>query len=110
MNMTTRNVLDHHLQAFFEGIDPLMQDFTEASTLMTADATYHGLTEIRNFYQHMLQTLPAGFQPAVKIQHTEVSGDAAFIVWNALPWYPFCTDTFIVQNEKIIYQTFAAHS
>ena len=106
--MTTQAVLEHHLHAFFEGLDPVMEDFTEASIVITPDTTCHGLDEIRQFYQSLIDNLPDGFAQAVNIDDKKIVGEVAFLVWQAKPWFPFCTDTFVVKNGKIQYQTFAA--
>lgn len=108
MPTSTQTVLEHHLHAFYEGIDPLMADFTNESVVITHDATYRGLAEIRAFFAALLRALPEGFAQAVKIKRQEIAGDVAFLLWEARPWFPFCTDTFVVRDGKIAYQTFAA--
>ncbi|MCC6075873.1 nuclear transport factor 2 family protein [Pseudomonas sp. GCM10022188] len=108
MPTSTAAVLEHHLEAFYQGIDAIMEDFTDVSVIITASATYRGLGEIRAFFSALLDGLPAGFDEAVKITRQEVVGEVAFLVWEARPWFPFCTDTFVVRNGKIAYQTFAA--
>lgn len=108
MQLSTQAVLEHHLEAFYQGIDAVMDDFTDESVIITSDATYRGLGEIRAFFTALIEGLPAGFDDAVKITRQEVVGEVAFLVWEANPWFPFCTDTFVVRNGKIAYQTFAA--
>ncbi|MNF95409.1 hypothetical protein D3C84_781600 [compost metagenome] len=110
MQISTQAVLEHHLEAFYQGIDAVMEDFTDASVIITASATYCGLDEIRAFFTALLDGLPAGFDEAVKITRQEVVGEFAFLLWEARPWFPFCTDTFVVRDGKIAYQTFAAVS
>ncbi|MNZ59304.1 hypothetical protein D3C78_773360 [compost metagenome] len=108
MQLSTQAVLKHHLEAFYEGIDAVMDDFSDASVIITSEATYRGLAEIRAFFTALIEGLPEGFDEAVKISRQEVVGEVAFLVWEAKPWFPFCTDTFVVRNGKIAYQTFAA--
>ena len=108
MQLSTQAVLKHHLEAFYEGIDAVMDDFSDASVIITSEATYRGLAEIRAFFTALIEGLPEGFDEAVKISRQEVVGEVAFLVWEAKPWLPFCTDTFVVRNGKIAYQTFAA--
>lgn len=108
MQLSTQAVLEHHLDAFYQGIDAVMDDFTDESVIITPDATYRGLGEIRAFFTALIAGLPAGFDDAVKITRQEVVDEVAFLVWEANPWFPFCTDTFVVRNGKITYQTFAA--
>jgi hypothetical protein len=35
--------------------------------------------------------------------------ELGYIVWEAAPWIRLGTDTFVVQNGKIVLQTFAAY-
>ena len=109
MPASIQGVLEHHLNAFYQGIDPLMEDFTDESVVITHDATYRGLAEIRMFFTRLIQGLPEGFDEAVKIKRHEIVGEVAFLLWEAGPWFPFCTDTFVVRDGKIMYQTFAAY-
>lgn len=108
MQLSTQAVLKHHLEAFYEGIDAVMDDFSDESVIITSEATYRGLAEIRAFFTALIDGLPEGFDEVVKISRQEVVGEVAFLVWEAKPWLPFCTDTFVVRNGKIAYQTFAA--
>ncbi len=86
-----------------------MQDFTDDSVLITHDATYHGLAEIRQFYAAFFKGLPEGFWESFKMNRQEVVGDVAFILWEAKPWLLLATDTFVVRNGKFLFQTFAAY-
>ena len=107
---STQATLDHHLQAMGEGIDALMQDYTEDSVVITPDATLRGLAEIRAFGTAFLEALPAGFWDTFKINRTEVAGEVAYILWEAKPSFPLGTDTYVVRDGKIVYQTFAAYT
>lgn len=109
MLTSTQTLIAHHLQAFSEGVDALMQDFTEESVVMTRDASYRGLAEIRRFYTDLIDGLPEGFEEAEETTRSEIDGEVAFLVWHARPWYPFCSDTFVVRDGKIAYQTFTAY-
>lgn len=46
----TEAVLRNHLRAATLGADAVMRDYTEESVLITHDATYRGLAEIRRFF------------------------------------------------------------
>ena len=107
---STQATLDHHLQAIGEGIDALMQDYTEDSVLITPDATHRGLADIRGFFTAFMEGLPAGMMDSFKLNRTEVAGEVAYIIWEAKPWFPLGTDTFVVRDGKIVYQTFAAYT
>jgi hypothetical protein len=43
------------------------------------------------------------------IKRQEIVGEVAFLLWEAKPWFPFCTDKFVVRDGKIKYQTLAAY-
>jgi ketosteroid isomerase-like protein len=107
---STQATLDHHLQAVAEGIDATMQDFTEDSVVITPDATFRGLAEIRAFFTAFVESLPAGIWDAFKLNRSEVAGEVAYIVWEAKPWFPLGTDTFVVRDGKIVYQTIAVYT
>jgi hypothetical protein len=108
--MTTEAVLRNHLQAARIGVDAIMQDYTDQSVLITHDATYRGLAEIRRFFTALFQELPAGFFDTVTMQRQEIVGEVAYILWQREPVITQATDTFVVRNGKILVQTFAAYS
>jgi hypothetical protein len=85
MSPSTQTVLEHHLHAFQEGVDPVMDDFSDDSVLMTHDATYRGLAEIRAFFTALIDGLPEGFYEAINIKRQEVVGEVAFLLWEAIP-------------------------
>jgi hypothetical protein len=64
MPASTQAVLWHHLHAFYQGIDPLMEDFTDDSVVISHDATSKSLAEIRTFFAGLIQGLPEGFADA----------------------------------------------
>ena len=110
MANSTQAALEHHLGAFAEGIDALLQDYTEDSVIITPDATHRGLAAIRGFFTAFIEGAPDGFWDAFTMKRQEVSGEVAYIVWEANPWFPLATDTFVVREGKFAYQTFAAYS
>jgi ketosteroid isomerase-like protein len=107
---STQSTLEHHLQAFGEGIDSIMQDYTEDSVVVIPEATYRGLEEIRTFFTAFVESLPEGIWDAFQMNRQEVVGEVAYILWEAQPWIPLGTDTFVVRDGKIMYQTFAAYA
>ncbi len=110
MSTSTQAVLEHHLQAFGEGVEAIMADYTDDSVVITPDATYRGLDEIRGFFIAFVEALPEGFLDAFTLKRQEVVGEVAYILWEANPWFPLGTDTFVVREGKIAFQTFAAHA
>lgn len=110
MTTSTEAVLERHLQAAKDGVDGFMRDFAEESVVITQEATYRGLGEIRKFYTAFVDGLPNGFWEATKINRQEVVGEVAYILWEAKPWLLFATDTLVVRNDKILFQTYSAYT
>jgi hypothetical protein len=106
--MSTEAVLRNHLRAAKVGVDAVMQDYTDESVLITHDATYRGLAEIRHFFTALFNELPAGFFDAMKMNRQEIIGEVAYILWERKPIISRATDTFVVRNGKILFQTFTA--
>ena len=106
--MSTQAVLQNHLQAARIGVEAVMQDYTDHAVLITHEATYRGLAEIRGFFTALFKDLPAGFFDAIKMHRQEIVGEVAYILWERKPQIPYATDTFVVRNGKILVQTFAA--
>ena len=64
---STGAVLQNHLRGARVGVDAVMDDYTEQSVLMTHDATYRGLAEIRKFFTTLFRDLPKGFFEGMRI-------------------------------------------
>ena len=106
----TRKVLQHHWEAFQANeLEATMADYTEQSILVTPDKTYHGLAEIRANFVAAFGAFTKG-SASLKLNKTVVTRDIGYIIWEATtPKFnlTFATDTFIIQNGKIISQTYA---
>ena len=107
---STQEVLDHHLQAFGEGLESILSDYDENSTVLSQQGNFHGMAEITAFFTAFVQSLPEGFMAKFNLTNSTVDGEVAYITWEALPWFPLGTDTFVIRDGKILYQTFAAHA
>ena len=103
----TQAVVEHHLGAVAEGMDALMGDFTDQSVIITPDATFTGIAEIRGFFEAFVAGLPEGFMDSFKVTKTVYVGEIGYILWEAKPWFVMGTDTFTVRDNKIMVQTFA---
>jgi hypothetical protein len=107
---TTQSVLDHHMKSFqANDLEATLADYTEESVLITPDKTYKGLAEIRDNFIFAFSVLPKD-STILKMNKSVVVKDVAYVVWEAdAPKLKFgyCTDTFIVQNGKIVRQTYA---
>jgi hypothetical protein len=102
---STVAVLKNHLRAATVGVEAVMDDYTEQSVLITHEATYRGLAGIRSFFTALFRDLPSGFFESMKIRREEVVGEVAYILWDREP-FSQATDTFVVRDGKIVFQTF----
>jgi hypothetical protein len=107
---TTKQVLEHHWNAFkANDLEATMADYTEASVLITPDKTYKGLAEIRENFVNAFAAFPKD-STTMKLQKSIVQQDVGYIIWDAVtPKFKlsYATDTFIIQNGKIVRQTYA---
>src|SRR6266403_1520753 len=86
-----------------------MADYTAESRFFTPDGLLRGSEAIRRFYVRLFEEFA---QPGMSFEmlRQEVDGDTAYLVWKAETAdnrFELGTDTFIVQNGKIVTQTFA---
>lgn len=106
----TRQVLQHHWDAFqANDLEGTMLDYTEESVLITPDKTYRGLDEIRSNFVAAFAAFPRD-SSTLTLNKSVVSGDVGYILWEAsAPAFnlTYATDTFIIQNGKIIRQSYA---
>ncbi|OOG27200.1 hypothetical protein B1C78_04265 [Thioalkalivibrio denitrificans] len=108
MSSSTQTVLDNHLQATGIGIDAIMEDFGETSVLITEETIYRGPDEIRHFFNTLFESLPDTFIERFTVTRREIVDEVAYIVWEAKPWVERATDTFVVRDGRIRFQTFTA--
>ena len=105
---STQDVFAHHLQAFAQGLDALVSDYAESSSIVLQAGTITGLAGIRQFFDAFLKDLQPGFLGAFRIQRQTVCGDVANLVWEAKPFVAMATDTLLVRDARIHVQTFTA--
>jgi ketosteroid isomerase-like protein len=107
---TTLDVLTHHLNCFGKGdLNGMMADYAAESKFFTPDGLLRGSEAIRRFFARLFEEFA---KPGMSLEmlRKEVDGDTAYIVWKAETAdnrFELGTDTFIVQNRKIVTQTFA---
>lgn len=107
----TAAVLENHLIGFgLRDVDRILDDYTESSILVTPEGVFIGLNEIEAYYENLLPAFPVdGTVFEIDIQHVEE--DIAYIVWHAETpalSVPLGSDSFVVQDGKIMRQTFVA--
>ena len=107
---TTKQVLDHHWEAFKENdLEETMKDYTEESILVTPDATYTGLEQIRTNFINAFKAFPKQ-STEFTLDKSVVAKDIGYILWKSkTPTFnlTYATDTFIIRDGKIVRQTFA---
>jgi ketosteroid isomerase-like protein len=109
--MSTRSVVEHHLQAFGDGdVDATLADYTEESILITQRGVVRGMSALRAVFEELYSGL---FKPGTfefTVDGLEVEGELAHLVWHMTGEaadIPFATDTYVVRDGKIAGQTFA---
>jgi ketosteroid isomerase-like protein len=107
---STKDVLDHHLSCFGEGnLEGILSDYAPGAVVFTPDGPLKGADAIRPMFEAMF----AEFEKpgaAFTMEQQSVEGDYAFILWTAETAdnvYEVATDTFVVQDGKIVAQSFA---
>lgn len=106
----TREVLDHHWETFLANdLDGVMEDYSEASILVTPSGTYKGLEEIRGNFVNAFKAFPTQ-EATLTLTESRVVNDIGYILWEAnTPGFnlSYATDTFIIRDGKIVRQTYA---
>jgi ketosteroid isomerase-like protein len=107
----TEAILNHHMESFnASDLDAVMSDYSEDSVIHSQLGSVKGLAQIRKFFGDFLGSLPDGALRDMEMLHTKVDGDVAFIVWKMPPRMKMGSDTFLIQNGKIIAQTVVAYT
>ena len=106
---STKDVVDNHLKCFGDGdLKGLLSDYAPGAVLFTPDGPLRGTDAIRPLFQAMIaEFAKPGSVFQMKMQSAE--GDYAYILWTAETAdnrYELGTDTFVVQNGKIVAQSF----
>lgn len=105
----TETVVRRHLQAFTEqqGIAAIVSDYNDDARFVSEAKIYRGKGEIGNFFAEFIGSLPPGAIERFSLRSLRVEGDLAYITWDIDGTVPLGTDTFVVENGKIVLQTFA---
>jgi ketosteroid isomerase-like protein len=108
---STKDVLEHHLKCFGQGnLEGILEDYSPDAVLFMPTGPLKGLQGIKPVFQAIFSEFgKPGTRFALHQQCVE--GDYAYILWSAETadnLYDAATDTFVVRNEKILAQSFAA--
>lgn len=107
----TQAVLMHHLGAFGERkMDDILADYTAESVLLTQQGEMIGAEGVKPLFEALFTEFG---KKGVKFEMGKmiVEGDIAMITWSAETpdnKYEWATDTYIIRDGKIVYQTLAA--
>lgn len=106
----TKEILDRHWSTFqANDLDGVMADYAEESVLITPDHTYKGLAEIRENFVKAFAAFPKD-STTFQLDKSIVDRDVAYIIWQATSptvKISYGTDTFIIDDGKIVRQTYA---
>jgi len=108
---STTDVLEHHLKCFGAGdLEGILADYSSDAVLFTPAGLLKGPDAIKPVFQALFSEFSKpGASFKVNLQCIE--GYYAYILWNAETAdnvYDAANDTFVVQNGKIVAQSFAA--
>ena len=109
--LTTTDVLDQHLKSFGRNdLDGVLADYSSDAVLFIPGRSLKGPNAIKSFFHALLAEF-AKPGATFSLGQQCVDGDYAYILWSAETAdnsYEAATDTFVVQNGKIVAQSFAA--
>jgi ketosteroid isomerase-like protein len=106
---STKEVLDNHLKCFGEGdLKGILSDYAPGAVLFTPDGPLRGADAMSPLFQALIAEF--GKPGAVfSMKQQSVEGEYAYILWTAETAdnvYEVGTDTFVVQDGKIVTQSF----
>jgi len=108
---STKDVIDHHLKCFGEGdLQGILSDYAPEAVLFTPAGPLKGEEAIRPLFQAMLAEFgkPGA---AFNLKQQFIKADYGYILWTAETAdnvYELGTDTFVVQDGKIVAQSYAS--
>jgi len=107
--VTTKDVLQNHLEAFGRGdMDGVLSDYAADAVLFTKDKTLKGVDAIRPLFVGLIAEF-AKPGSTFNMKRQVVEGDYAYILWTAETAdniYELATDTFVIKGGKIVAQSF----
>jgi len=101
----TEIAVQEYLHALGQGVDKVIDGYSEDATILTPEGSIQGLKSIRNYYELFTQdTLPL-LAASYALSRFDVVGEAAYLIWSAAPSIPMGTDTFLIHKGKIVLHT-----
>jgi ketosteroid isomerase-like protein len=108
----TETVVRNHLQAFLEqkSVAAIVSDYDDDAHFYSEAKIYRGKQEIHDFFKDFIASLPTQAIERFALRSLQVDRNIAYITWCIGSDIPLGTDTFVVDNGKIISQSFAMYS
>ena len=108
---STKDVLDHHLKCFGEGnLEGILADYSSDAVVFMPTGPLKGPDAMKPVFQTIFSEFAKPGASFVMHQQC-IDGDYAYILWSAETadnYYEVASDTFVVQDGKIVAQSFAA--
>ena len=105
--LTTQQVWDHHITAWNDrDVDAIVADYTDDSVVIILDKQYRGKSEIKGLFLDLFKLFDRAEEH--EIDEAVVLGKLVYITWRTKVdgvSYPLGTDTFVIEDGKITYQT-----
>ncbi|GAB1542822.1 hypothetical protein NUACC21_54960 [Scytonema sp. NUACC21] len=107
----TQRVWQEHIDAWdARDLNAIMEHYSEESIMILNNSTVRGTFGIRNVFANLFKLFDSGEN---KIEPAVIEGEVIYIIWNFQPQAEkgksyFGTDSFVVQNGIIKYQTIAS--
>lgn len=108
----TETVVRNHLQAFLggKGVAAITADYHEDARFYSEAKVYRGKQDIGDFFTDFVASLPEGGLGRFTLRSLRVDENIAYITWSVGDEIPLGTDTFVLDDGKIVSQTFAMHA
>ena len=110
--MGTREIVEQHLEALKAAeLEAVLEHYAEDAVLITGGSVYRGHDGLEEVFRPALEAMFAPPGSSFTLDSLTVDGAHAMIMWRmSFPGgeVTFGTDTFVVRDGKIVFQTGAA--
>src|SRR3954452_12174610 len=108
----TETVVRNHLQAFLEqkGLAAILNDYDENARFFSEVKIYQGEKAIYAFFMDFIGSLPAGGVDHFSLRSERFDGNIASTTGSSGSDIAMGPDTLVVNNGKIVSQTFAMYA
>jgi hypothetical protein len=109
LSQSTEEVWQHHIEAWeSRSLDEIAQDYSERSILILNNQVFTGSDQIKGVFSQLFKIFNSGKN---RIDTPVLRDRFVYITWNFTPDKRgefFGTDTFVIEDGKIILQTIAS--